>query len=448
MNRISIVGIGKLGLCMAASLASRGYQVIGADVRRDLVDKINQGECPIQEPGLADLIKKHSAQIRATTSVTEAVQESEITFVVVATPLKADHRFSNAYLEKAIQEMGQALRGKKDRHVVAITSTVMPGTLESLIKPLLEKESGRRCGTDLFLAYNPEFIALGSVIRDFLEPDWVLIGEDSKEAGDLLEEVYKKVCLKTPPVVRMSTTNAEIAKLSLNCYITTKISYANSLAAICEHVPGANAREILQALGLDSRVGRKALLPGLGFGGPCFPRDNLAFQSFAREFGAVAPMAAAVQTINESQPARIAEIIHSQLPAPATIAVLGAAYKNHTNIIEESQAVMIACELARAGYRVRIYDALAQKHLESEWGGLLEVVTSTKDACAGAQACLLGLPSTAEVSVDSLMGWMLSPRIVIDPWNSMPTLAADPRFLYRPIGGGQASPTSIDPGDS
>jgi len=434
---ICVIGIGKLGLSMAAAVASRGYQVIGVDIRQEVVDAVNRGESPVVETGLRKLIRDHKEKIRATTDLAKAVRSSDASFVVVATPLQADKRFSNAYLLEAVKSIGTALRGGKKPHMVSIVSTVMPGTVNHLIKPLLEKESGRKCGTDLMLAYNPEFIALGSVVRNFLNPDWVLAGVDSPAAGDWLEAFYKKVCTNDPPVMRMSPVSAEIAKLAQNCFVTTKISFANSIAAICENVPGADARTILKAMGHDKRVGEKALLPGLGFGGPCFPRDNLAFQSFAKEFGCEAPLAGAVQQVNEALPLRVARSIAALLEPHSTIAILGAAYKTDTDIIEESHAVLIGRRLADEGYRVRITDPLAASRLEAEAGEHFTVVSSAADACRGAHACFFGLPLYGDLTIDHLAEWMSPPRLIVDPWATLTSAASDKRFSYLAIGAGK-----------
>jgi UDPglucose 6-dehydrogenase len=310
----------------------------------------------------------------------------------------------------------------------------MPGTTRDVVKPILERESERKCGSDLLLAYSPEFIALGTVIRDFLEPDWVLLGEDSPAAGDWLEEFYKKVCKNNPPVQRMSAINAEIAKLSLNCYVTTKISFANSLAAICEQVPGGDAQTILKAIGLDKRIGQKAILPGLGFGGPCFPRDNLAFQTFAKDAGACAPLAEAVQAINETQPERVVKLIQSQIDRGSVVAILGAAYKPMTDIIEDAQPVLIARLLVGRGYRVRVFDPMAKARLDAELGTSVEIVSSMEDCVSAAAACLIGLPWDANRDPAPLLGKMSPPRLVIDPWHTDRLRPAGKEWRYYSIG--------------
>ncbi|GAJ11266.1 unnamed protein product, partial [marine sediment metagenome] len=255
--------------------------------------------------------------------------------------------FSNKQLEETLKQIGLVLREKKNYHLVVISSTVMPGTTEHVGKFVVEEASGKKCGKDFGLAYNPEFIALGSVIHDFFNPDFVLIGEINKKDGDVLEKIYKSICEDEPRFARMSPVNAEIAKISLNCYITTKITFANFLGSLCERIPGANAEVITQALGLDSRIGSKYLKPGLGYGGPCFPRDNLAFSAFAMKLNIKAKLAQTVDEVNRDQATRIVKVIEGMVKKSekgrdrVKIGVLGLSYKPNTPIIEDSQAVDI-----------------------------------------------------------------------------------------------------------
>ena len=282
--RISVLGLGKLGAPLAACLASRGFTVIGVDVVPEVVACINEGRPPVQEPGLDDLITCCNGQLTATTDLRAAVMASEATFVVVPTPSEADGRFSIQFLLDACDKIGQSLRDKP-YHLVVITSTVMPGATGGPVQRRLEEVSGKRCGRDFGLCYNPEFIALGSVIRDMLNPDFILVGESDRRAGDLLGTVYDRLCEGKPPVRRMSFVNAELTKLALNTFVTTKISYANMLAQICERLEGGDVDVVTGALGLDSRVGGAYLKGGLAYGGPCFPRDNRALCGLAQDLG-------------------------------------------------------------------------------------------------------------------------------------------------------------------
>ena len=394
---ISVVGLGKLGLCTAACFADKGFRVIGVDVDIGKINKINRGISPIQETGLPELVRKVGKNLSATDNYNEAIGKSDVTFIVVATPSLADGRFSNEYLEKSVHKIAEALKRKEKYHLVVVTSTVMPQTTENVVKFLLEKNSGKLCGRDFGLAYNPEFIALGSVIHDFLNPDMILIGESSKKDGDILQKIYEKACENRPSFARMSPVNAEITKISLNCYITTKITFANSLAAICEKVRGADAHIVSKALGMDTRIGSKYIKPGLGFGGPCFPRDNQAFASFARMLNAQAKLAEMVDEVNRDQVMRVvnkAKEILADLKKGkhARIGVLGLSYKPNTPVIEDSQALNIVQMLKNEGYSLSVFDPQALENARSVLGDSVRYAKD-KDACLeGADLAVIAVP--------------------------------------------------------
>jgi UDPglucose 6-dehydrogenase len=230
------------------------------------------------------------------------------------------------------------------------------------VLPLIERVSGKRCGTDFGLCYNPEFIALGSVIRDMSTPDMILIGESDERAGRMLEDVYRTVCPNNPPVSRMNFVNAELTKISVNTFVTTKISYANMLAEICEQVPGADADVVSAAIGLDTRIGRKYLKGAFGYGGPCFPRDNKAFARFAENHSVDATLAKATDQVNQRQVQRLAGRVLTLIGDGECVGILGMSYKPDTEVIEESQGLMLAKTLAAAGCRVAVYDPAAMEN--------------------------------------------------------------------------------------
>ncbi|MDI6758338.1 MAG: nucleotide sugar dehydrogenase [Candidatus Omnitrophota bacterium] len=398
LPNISVVGLGKLGLCSAVCFASKGFKVIGVDIDIDKINKINKGISPIDETGLDELLKKVKGSLRATSDYSEAILRTDITFIVVATPSLADGSFSNDYLEKSLHKIGSALRKKKSYHLVVVTSTVMPQTVETVVKFMLEKTSGKICGKDFGIAYNPEFIALGSVLHDFLNPDFLLIGEISKKDGDMLEDIYNRVCENKPRFARMSPLNAEITKIALNCYVTTKITFANSIAAICEKVKGADANVIASALGLDTRIGAKYIRPGLGYGGPCFPRDNVAFSAFARRLEIKAKLAEMVDEVNRDQVTRLIKRVHEILggfksdKGKIRIAVLGLSYKPNTPIIEDSQALNITQVLVSEGYRVSVYDPQALENVRGVLGDMVRYAKDADDCIKDADLALIAVP--------------------------------------------------------
>jgi UDPglucose 6-dehydrogenase len=356
--RIAVVGLGKLGAPLATVLASKGNEVLGIDVSSDVVRLVNDGRAPVDEPGLQELVSASHERLSATTDFSAAADREMIIFLV---PTPSDERgaFTNAYLLAGLDAIGPGLQAHAGYQVVVVGSTVMPGSCDSEIWAALERATGRRVGESLGLCYSPEFIALGNVIRDMLTPDMVLIGESDSRAGEMLERLYSGVCENDPPFRHMSLVNAELTKIAVNTYVTMKISYANALADICERLPGADVDSVTDALGLDTRIGKKYLRGALAYGRPCFPRDNKAFAVLARDLGANPALADATEAINVAHSDRLARIVQSHLKDGDVVGVLGLAYKPDTAVIDESPGVALASLLAREGYDVNVYDPVA-----------------------------------------------------------------------------------------
>lgn len=358
MNSISVLGIGKLGLPLAACLANKGYRVIGLDLNQSVVQTVNQGRSPYYEPGLAELINSCHEHLSATDDYQYAIDNSDISFIVVPTPSKPDGSFSTQYVETSAEQIAAKLKKKNGFHLIVVTSTVLPGVCRGTLIPLLERVSGKKCGKDFGLCYSPEFIALGSVIRDFTNPDVVLIGESDPKSGELLSAIYRKVCPNQPPIVRTNVDNAELAKISLNAFITMKITFANTLAEIAEKIPGGDADVLSQMLGFDSRIGRKYLTGGTAYGGPCFPRDNKAFSSVAKRLGCQAKLSTTTDEVNGDQVSRIVQLITQKLGelSGKKVAILGLTYKANTDVVEEAAPVKIAASLKQKGAELSVYD--------------------------------------------------------------------------------------------
>src|ERR1051326_4029073 len=385
--RISIVGLGKLGSPMAAVMAHKGHTIVGVDVNAEFVRAIQEGRPPVKEPQLAEMITANRERLSATVDYEEAVLKTDVTFIIVPTPSEPDTgRFSLAYVLKAAESIGAALR-KKGWHLVVLSSTVMPGSTGGSLLPALERHSGKKCGDGFGLCYNPEFIALGSVVKDMLNPDMILIGESDERSGKILEELYTGVCESNPKIRRMNYVNAELTKLSVNTYVTTKISYANMLAQVCETLPGADVDVITAAIGCDTRIGTKYLKGALGYGGPCFPRDNRAFSALARDNNAPALLAEATDALNSRQVPRIAEQILSRLPKGGTAGVMGLSYKPYTEVIEQSQGIAIAQMLIDAGADVIVYDPEAMNNARRELKGNVRFAASAGE-CVRASSVL------------------------------------------------------------
>jgi UDPglucose 6-dehydrogenase len=390
---VCVVGLGKLGAPMVACLAEKGFSVIGVDVNLTAVEQINQSQAPVQEPELPQLLERNRQHIRATSSYATAIAQSDITFVIVPTPSDATGSFSLDYVLASIAQIGTALRDRDSFHLVVITSTVMPGATAGPIRHALETASGKQCGVGFGLCYSPEFIALGSVIHDMLNPDFILIGESDSQSGDLLEAAYQKLCNGTPPVSRMNLVNAELAKISVNTFVTTKISYANMLGEICDRIPGADVDVVTNAIGQDARIGKKYLKGATGYGGPCFPRDNVAFSLLAETVGANAAIATATDEVNRRQVTRLTSRLLEHITPSAVVGILGLAYKPQTNVIEESQGVALAKELVSKGYTVVVYDPFAIAETRQMLGDRLVYASSVQDCAQRADALVITTPS-------------------------------------------------------
>lgn len=418
--RIAVVGLGKLGAPLAAVMASKGNDVLGVDVNPEAVRLVNEGLAPVEEPGLQDLVTASRDRLSATTELAAAA-EMDVTILLVPTPSDERGAFSNEYVLAAIDEIGRGLRERDDYHVLVVGSTVMPGSCDAVIRPALERASGRRVGETLGLCYSPEFIALGNVIRDMLEPDMVLIGESDPRAGDVQERLYARVCENDPPFRRMSLVNAELTKIAVNTYVTMKISYANSLADMCERLPGADVEAVTDALGLDTRIGGKYLRGAIAYGGPCFPRDNKAFGVLARDLGAEPLLAEATDAVNVAQTDRLARVVQSRLEPGSTVGILGLAYKPYTGVVEESPGVALARLLAEAGHEVRVYDPVATEAALQALEGLAHGASSVAELLAHSDVVVIATPwpEFAQLPVDALER-QGRPTVVIDCWRLLP----------------------------
>jgi UDPglucose 6-dehydrogenase len=359
LQKLSVFGLGKLGACMAATFAQSGFDVLGVDINAETVRKLNAGEPPVDEPRLAETMAAAHPRLRASTKAQDAV-ETDASFFVVPSPSLPDGSFSNEFLMRAMQPLAKAIHaaGKK-KHLFVVSSTTTPGACRQVFIRMLEQQTGGVCGKDFGFCYNPEFIALGNIIQGLLDPDLVLIGESDSDSGGRLEALYKKYNRNRPRIARMSLTSAELTKISINSYITAKISFTNQLRMIAEEYPDTDIEAILDAIGADSRIGHKYLRPGLSYGGPCFPRDNRLVSYVAKQAGLTAPLAEATDTVNEMAKDRLVQQVLACVKNGETVAVLGMSYRPGTCIVEESAGLHIAQTLKRHGCRVVVHDYAA-----------------------------------------------------------------------------------------
>lgn len=434
--RLSVIGLGKLGASMAACFAGKGFSVIGVDVDPHAVEAVNAGRAPVGETGLGEAIAANRERLRATLDHAEAVRESDVSFVIVPTPSDSRGAFSLQYAKFAFEAMGKGLAEKKGYHVVVLTSTVLPGSMRYGLLPVLEKASGKKCGPDFGLCYNPEFIALGSIMHDFLNPDFYLLGECDKRAGDMVAAVHAQASENKAPIARMSLENAELTKVSLNSAVTMKISLANMLCELAEQIPGGDIDVVTRAIGSDERIGRKYFTGGLGFGGPCFPRDNVALGFTGRHLGVPCDLLAVNDAYNRGQAARLTERLVRRIPAGTTVAVLGLAYKPATHVVEESQSLELCKRLSDAGYRVIGYDPLAGGEAKTVLAYHTLVAPSLEECLRNAGAVVVTTrdPAFTGLTAETLLGGR-EHVIVVDCWRCLaPEVAAHPGIEYIALG--------------
>ncbi len=443
MPPVSIVGLGKLGASMVAAIASRGGEVIGVDVNPDAVAAVAAGRAPVQETDLDTTLAAHRARIRATLDVAEAVRDSAITFVIVPTPSDARGAFAFDAAARAFDGIGGALRDKDAYHLVVLTSTVLPGTTRQALLPVLERASGKRAGDAFGLCYSPEFIALGSVIRDFLNPDFTLIGEIDARAGDVLESYYAQVMANHAPARRMSLENAELAKISVNSFVTMKITFANMLASLCEAIPGADVDVVTQALGSDRRIGSRYLTGGLGYGGPCFPRDNVALAFLARALGTPALGPEATDAANVQIPARVVARIAPLVPPGGTVGLLGLAYKPASHVIEAAQGAALADACLSRGLRVVAFDPLVET-LPGRDG--VQIAGSIGEVAEVADVVVIATPDPAFLALDWAGLLARRPALaIVDAWRLLrDRIPADAASRYHLLGRGPAPGADVD----
>lgn len=434
MKKISVVGLGKLGACMAAVYASKGYHVIGVDINEKFVSAINNGQAPVNENKLQDFISQNKENIEGTLDYDYAIDNSEITFIIVPTPTNEAGVFDDKYVRLSCESIGKSLKNKATYHLVVLTSTLLPEDCDTKVIPILEKSSGKKCGQDFGFCYSPEFIAIGSVIRDLQNPDFFLIGEFDQKSGGILEEFYHNVN-SLSPVKRMSIPSAELTKISINSFLTMKITYANMLAEISEKISGINVDVVTDAIGHDKRIGSKYLKGGLGFGGPCFPRDNRAFSLMAAQRGVVAPFANNTDKYNHSIINRVTKIIKNLLDDGGSVGILGLSYKPGTYFVEESQAVNIAKGLVEDGCVVNVFESAGYEHAFQFLNNSVRYCDSMIECINKSSVILL---TNLDENFKQLPSLLKNGQKVIDPWRQLLGENFEEDVVYFPLGVGKA----------
>jgi UDPglucose 6-dehydrogenase len=434
LQKVSVIGLGRLGYPLATCYAAKGFEVIGVDLNPKTVETINQGMSPVEEPGVQDLLENKTYSFEAIQDAKAAVLRSDVSVIIVPTPSGVEGTFSTEFVLDACDSIGAGIAEKGSYHLVVLASTVMPGSTEGEIRRRLESVSTRTCGVNFGLCYAPSFVALGSVVRDFLNPDYVLIGESDVKSGDLLEDLYKNVCQNDPPVVRMNFVNAELTKLATNTFVSTKITFGNMLAQFCEALPGANVDIVTDALGQDSRIGSKYLKGGLGYGGPCLVRDSVALVGLAKQSGSRAWLAEVTDQANRKEVGRLVDLIKKKSKPGDVIGILGLSYKPGTNVVDSSQGLLLAAALANDGISVVAFDPAAMEDARKILGDSIGFAESARCCIRRSNVIVL---TTAWREFECLEPGFFGPpgvRKLIDCWRLLEGSEVADSTEYIPLG--------------
>lgn len=389
------MGIGYVGLCTAVGFASKGYEVIASTHDVQKAARISEGFPPFYEPNLQNMLEKaiHNGCLKCLLNrPDQAVHETDITFDCVGTPSKPDGSIDLQHIENSAREIGEAIRRKSAYHVVVVKSTVVPGTTQSIVKPILEKYSGKKCGSEIGLCMNPEFLREGSALEDTLNPDRIVIGEHDEISGATLEDLYRNFYdKKLPPTLRTTLSTAELIKYANNAFLATKISFINTIANLCERIPSTDVTTVAKGIGLDKRIGPLFLNAGLGYGGSCFPKDVRALIAYAKSMDYHPQLLEAVENINDVQPYKAVQLCKDTVGdvKGKKIAILGLSFKPNTDDMREARSIPIINQLLKEGANIAVYDPAAIPVAKAIFQDSIQYASSAFECLKDADCCII-----------------------------------------------------------
>lgn len=386
---IAIVGTGYVGLVSGACFAEMGSNVTCVDVDRDKIERLRAGEMPIYEPGLEELVQRNTAygRLKFSTDLSEVLDDVDIVFSAVGTPPDEDGSADLKYVLQVARTFGQHIR----KYTILVTKSTVPVGTAQKVKAAIREELAQR-GLDIpfDVASNPEFLKEGAAIKDFMSPDRVVVGTESKRAEEMMAKLYQPFMRQHFRVIFMDLPSAEMTKYAANAMLAVRISFMNDIANLCERV-GANVDNVRRGIGSDDRIGRKFLYAGCGYGGSCFPKDVKALAHTGREHGYTMEVIEAVERVNERQK----QIVFEKLAALAgdlrgkTVAVLGLAFKPETDDMREAPSLVVIARLLEAGATVRVFDPIAMNECRRRIGDSVTYCQNLYDAVDEADAMAL-----------------------------------------------------------
>lgn len=394
--RISVFGLGYVGAVGAGCLAKDGHTVIGVDPNQTKVDLINQGQTPIIEAEIGDIISRSAREgtLRATTSVAEAVHGSDVSFICVGTPSQLNGSLDLRYVRKVCEEIGTALRDKDGFHIVVQRSTVLPGTMASVVIPTLEEYSGKTGGRDFGVCNNPEFLREGTAVNDFYHPPKTVIGESDLRSGDIVASLYARL---DAPLIRTSVEVAEMVKYADNAWHAVKVCFANEIGALCKPL-GIDSHKVMEIFCQDEKLNLSPyyLKPGFAFGGSCLPKDVRALTYKARNLDLSVPLLTSLMPSNEAHLERAMQMVTEK--GQRAVGVLGFSFKAGTDDLRESPMVEMIERLIGKGYDVKVYDRNVN---------IAKLIGANKDYI------LNRIPHISRLMVDSMDGVLEHGQVII-----------------------------------
>lgn len=382
---ITVIGCGYVGLVTAAGLAEFGHMVTAVDIDRAKIDSLNTGQIPIYEAGLAKIVRTNMKEKRLafTDNLKAGIEKAQVIFIAVGTPSRKDGSADLSQVEAVAKEIAGYIQ---DYKVIVNKSTVPVGT-GKWVQKLIRKNSGSACDFDV--VSNPEFLREGTAIRDFIQPERIVIGTETSKAEGVMKEVYRKLD-GLVPFIFTNLETAELIKYASNAFLATKIAYINEIARLCEKV-NADVTIVAKGMGLDSRIGPKFLNVGPGYGGSCFPKDTRALMEIARPTGEHLSIVETVVASNEAQKELMFQKIKQVVGKlkGKNLAVLGLAFKAQTDDIRESPAISIINNLLKAGAKIKAHDPKAIKEAQKVFGGSIQYYTDVFETVKGADALII-----------------------------------------------------------
>ena len=354
--KISVIGTGYVGAVTGACLAELGHQIVFVGRDKKKLDLIHSGKSPIFEPQLDQLLEKNKKRITTTVDLSDAIRKTELTFICVGTPSHNDGSIDLEQVDNVSRAIGQSLGSDKKYHTIIVKSTVLPGTTETLVLPLLERESGKKAFVDFGIGSNPEFLKEGTAVEDFFHTDRVVIGVNDEKTEKILQQLYEPLKV---PIFSTNIRTSEMIKYTSNAFLATKISFANEIGNLCKKM-GIDSYEVFKGVGLDSRISPHFFRSGIGFGGSCFPKDVRALIAHARTLGVEPQILDAVIGTNEDQPEKMIKLLQRHMDiAGKTIGILGLAFKPDSDDVRESRAIPVIGALLREGAKIIAFDPVA-----------------------------------------------------------------------------------------